>query len=44
MIPTINKTTTVTRKAATTIDHILATHFVDRTFEPGIFKCDLMCQ
>ena len=41
MIPTINKSTRVTRKTATAIDHILTNSFVDRVFKTGIFKSDI---
>ena len=41
MIPTINKPTRVTRKAATAIDHILTNSFCDTVFKTAIYKCDV---
>ena len=41
MIPTINKPTRVTRKTATSIDHILTNSFVDTVFKTVIFKSDI---
>ena len=41
MIPTINKPTRVTRKAATGIDHILANQFINVAFKMVIFKTDV---
>ena len=38
MIPTINKPTTVTRKAITTTDHILTNSFTDTVFKTKILK------
>ena len=40
MIPTINKPTSVTQKATTTIDHILTSSFTDTVFKTAIFKSD----
>ena len=41
MIPTINKTTRVTRKTKTAIDHILTNSFTDTVFKTAIFKSDI---
>ena len=42
MIPIINKTKkAVTKKTATTIDHIITSCFVDTNFKPAIFKSDI---
>ena len=41
MIPTKKKQTRVTRKTATSIDHILTNTFMDRTFKSGLFKSDV---
>ena len=41
MIPTINKSTRVTRKTATAIDHILTNSFCDTDFKTAIYKCDV---
>ena len=41
MIPIINKPTRVTKKAATAIDHIITSCFVDTNFKPAIFKSDI---
>ena len=41
MIPTINKSTRVTRKTATAIDHILTNSFCDTVFKTAIYKCDV---
>ena len=41
MIPAINKPTRVTRKTATTIDHILTNFFVDTVFKTVIFTSDI---
>ena len=41
MIPTINKSTRVTRKTATTIDHILTNCFTETIFKTTIFKNDI---
>ena len=42
MIPTTNKPTQITRKAATAIDHILTNSFIDTTFKTGIIKSDVL--
>ena len=39
MIPTINKPTSVTRKTATTFNHILTNSFCDTVFKTAIYKC-----
>ena len=41
MVPTINKPTRVTRKTATTIDHILTNSFINTTIKTGIIKSDV---
>ena len=41
MISTINKTTTVTRKTAPAIDHILTNSFTDTVFKTAIFKSNI---
>ena len=41
MIPTINKSTRVTRKTTTAIDHILTISFIDIVFKSAIFKSDI---
>ena len=41
MIPTINQPTTVSRKTATAIDHILTNSFVDTVFKTVIFKSNI---
>ena len=41
MIVTINKPTRVTRKAVTSIDHILTNYFTGTVFKTVIFKSDL---
>ena len=38
MIPTINKPTRVTKKTATSIDHIITNSFVENTFKTAIIK------
>ena len=40
-VPLINRPTTVTRKSATCIDHILTNSFIDSEIEAGIFKNDM---
>lgn len=42
MILTINKQTRVTRKRATSIDHIFTKTFMDRTFKSGILRSDVL--
>ena len=41
MIPTINKPTRVTKKTASTIDHIITNSFVENTFKTAIIKSDV---
>ena len=41
MITTINKPTRVTRKTATSIDHILTNQLINVNFKTAIFKTDL---
>ena len=41
MIPTINKPTRVTKKAATAIDCIFTNSFVENTFKTAIIKSDV---
>ena len=41
MVATTNKSTTVTRKTATFIDHILTNFFVDRSSKTDISKSDI---
>ena len=41
MIPTINKPTSVTKKTATAIDHIITNSFVENTFKTAIIKTDV---
>ena len=41
MIPTINKPTKVTKKAATAIDHIITNSFAENTFKTAIIKTDV---
>ena len=40
MIPIINKSTRVTRKTTTPIDHILRNSFTDTVFKTANFKSD----
>ena len=40
MIPTINIPTSVTRRKATAIDHILTNQFINVNFKTAIFKTD----
>ena len=41
MIVTINKPTRVTRKAVTSVDHILTNYLTETVFKTVIFKSDL---
>ena len=41
MIPTRNKPTRVTRKTATTFDHILTDQFINVNFKTAIFKTEI---
>ena len=41
MIPTINKSTRVTRTRTTAIDHICTNSFIDRNFKTAFFKSDI---
>ena len=41
MIPAINKSTRVTRKTTTAIDHILTNQFISVAFKTAIFKADV---
>ena len=41
MIPTINKSTRVTRQSATAVDHILTNCFINFDFKIAFFKCDI---
>ena len=41
MIVTINKPTRVTRKAVTSVDHILTNYLTETAFKTVIFKSDL---
>ena len=41
MIPTISKSTRVTKKTATAIDHIIINSFVQNTFKTAIIKSDV---
>ena len=43
MIPTINNPIKVTRKTASTIDHILTNYFTETVFKTAIFKSDKFC-
>ena len=40
-VPLVNRPTSVTRKSATCIDHILTNPFIDSEIEAGIFKNDM---
>ena len=41
IIPIINKSTSVTKKTATAIDHIITNCFIDTNFKTAIFKSDI---
>ena len=43
MIATINNPIKVTRKTASTIDHILTNYFTETVFKTAIFKSDKSC-
>ena len=43
MIPAINNPIKVTRKTASTIDHILTNYFTETVFKTAIFKSDKFC-